>query len=397
MTNDFNDTFTETTTTGWGARIGQSIAGVFIGILLVPAAIALLYWNEGRAVAAISALNQGLHQVVEVRPDAVLPANDGKLVHLIGQVSTAMPARDLAFGVTGDGLLRLTRKVEMYQWKEDTSTNTQQSMGGSQATQTTYSYHRVWSASPINSGAFRHPPGHVNPVMPMSSVTFDSPAAVLGAYHLDPGVLDEMSDFTLLAVANPPSGPPYSQPFFPVKSYQVEGGGFYRGQDPANPAIGDLRVTFEAVHAQVFSVVASQVGSTLAPYHAANGYQIALLKFGVVNAAALFAEKTQEERIITWALRGVGFILMVIAFALMAGPVATLFAVVPFLEGIVEAGTFLVALTFAVPVTLATIAIAWAAHRPLIGAVLLAAALVSLLVLSRLHKANTPRAAPAAH
>lgn len=381
-----NDTFTETTRTGWGGRIGQSIAGVFIGVLLVPAAIILLYWNEGRAVEAMSALNQGLHQVVEASPDTALPANDGKLIHLMGPIRTATPARDPVFGVTGDDLLRLSRKVEMYQWKEDTSTSTSESMGGTKTTQTTYSYHRVWSDSAIDSGAFHHPSGHANPVMPIASARFGSSAATLGAYHVDPGVLDEISDFTPFEAANvsPPQG------------YQAQGGGFYRGQDSANPAIGDLRVTFEAVGSQVFSLVAAQVGDTLTPYHAANGYEIALIKPGAFTAVALFQEKRQEERMLTWILRGVGFILMVIAFALVAAPVATLFAVVPFLEGIVEAGTFVVALTFAIPLTLATIALAWAAHRPLIGGALLAAALVSLILLSRLHKPKAAQAVAAA-
>jgi hypothetical protein len=347
------DTFTETTTTGWGRRIGQSIAGVFIGILLVPVAIVLLYWNEGRAVEAISALNQGLRQVVEATPDAVLSANDGKLVHLIGQVSTTMPARDPAFAVSGDGLLRLRRKVEMYQWKEETNTTTQQSLGGSETTTTTYSYHRVWSENPIDSGAFHHPPGHVNPVMPMTSITFDTSAAMLGAYHVDRGVLEQISDLT-----------PFAPAIAPPQDYKAQGDTFYRSQDPANPAIGDLRVSFASVPSQVFSVVATQIGGTLTPYHAANGYEIALIKPGAQNASALFAEKKKEEGVITWVLRGVGFIVMLIAFALMAGPVATLFAVVPFFEGIVQAGTFLVALTLAIPVTLATIAIAWAGASP---------------------------------
>jgi hypothetical protein len=90
------DSFTETTTTSWGGRIGQSIIGVFIGILLIPTAIVLLYWNEGRAVEAISAPHQGLRQVVEATPDIILAANDGTLVHLTGQISTATPARDSA-------------------------------------------------------------------------------------------------------------------------------------------------------------------------------------------------------------------------------------------------------------------------------------------------------------
>jgi hypothetical protein len=392
---DDPDTFTETTTTGWGGRIGQSIVGVFVGILLVPVAIVLLYCNEGRAVEAISALDQGLHQVAEVTPDAVLPANDGRLVHLVGQISTTMPARDPAFAVSGDGLLRLRRKVEMYQWKEDANTTTQQSMGGSETTSTTYSYHRVWSETAIDSGAFHHPSGHVNPVMPMTSITFDTSAAMLGAYHVDRSVLDEISDFAPLAVANPPPSPPNSFPLFSAKSYQAEDGGFYQGRNPANPAIGDLRVSFASLPSQVFSIVATQIGGTLTPYHAANSSEIALIKPGAQSAAALFSEKKKEESAVTWVLRGVGFIVMLVAFALMATPMATLFAVVPLFEGIVEAGTLLVALTLAVPATLVTIAIAWAAHRPFIGGALLAAALGSLLLFSRLHKAKAPRAAPA--
>jgi hypothetical protein len=35
------DTFTETSTQGWGARIGQSFVGMLFGFLLMPAAIVL--------------------------------------------------------------------------------------------------------------------------------------------------------------------------------------------------------------------------------------------------------------------------------------------------------------------------------------------------------------------
>jgi len=51
----------------------------------------------------------------------------------------------------------------------------------------------------------------------------------------------------------------------------------------------------------------------------------------------------------------------------------------------VGAGAFLVALTLAVPITLVTIAIAWIAHRPLIGGGLLIAALAALFLLRRMH------------
>jgi hypothetical protein len=69
----------------------------------------------------------------------------------------------------------------------------------------------------------------------------------------------------------------------------------------------------------------------------------------------------------------------------MTQPLTMLFAVLPFLESLVGAGAFLVALTLAVPITLLTIAVAWIVHRPLIGIGLLAAGVAALFLLRKLH------------
>ena len=42
--------FTETSSQGFGSRLGSSLTGLLIGPLLVIGAIVLLCWNEGRAV-----------------------------------------------------------------------------------------------------------------------------------------------------------------------------------------------------------------------------------------------------------------------------------------------------------------------------------------------------------
>ena len=67
------DTFTETSTEGYGSRLGGSLMAALIGLILVPVAVVLLYWNEGRAVDAIRALNRGQAAIVEVN------ANDPKV------------------------------------------------------------------------------------------------------------------------------------------------------------------------------------------------------------------------------------------------------------------------------------------------------------------------------
>jgi hypothetical protein len=75
---------------------------------------------------------------------------------------------------------------------------------------------------------------------------------------------------------------------------------------------------------------------------------------------------------------------MLIGFICMTRPLTMLFAVLPFLESLVGAGAFLVAITLAVPITLLTISVAWIAHRPLIGGGLLLAAVAAWLLLRQM-------------
>ena len=378
-----NDSVTDVTTTGWLQRLLGSFVGALIGMLLVIGSVVLLWWNEGRAVDAIRALDQGARQVVEANATAVDPANNGKLVHLSGMMTARTPAKDAEFGIGGNDLLRLRRNVEMFQWTEQKTTHTQKNLGGSETTETTYNYRKEWSDRPVDSSHFREAGGHRNPVMPVHSATFDSPDVQLGPYRIDHGLLESVSAFQAFdptVAANSPA------------DYRKTGDMLYRGDDPANPAIGDIRIRYSAVPSQTMSVVAAQAGTALAPFGAANGYRIAFAEPGVVPAAAMFREKAHEEGVLTWILRAVGFALMLVAFLLMASPLTTLLGVIPFLETLADVGVFMLALLLALPLTLLVIALAWITHRPLIGGALLVAGFAIGYLLHRLHRARRPTA-----
>ena len=53
---DENDSYTEVTSTSWFSRLGDSFKGIGTGFLLIIAATALLWWNEGRTVRTGDAL-----------------------------------------------------------------------------------------------------------------------------------------------------------------------------------------------------------------------------------------------------------------------------------------------------------------------------------------------------
>jgi hypothetical protein len=354
---ELNNSITETTTTGWLSRMGSSLVGVLIGIVLLPCAIFLLSWNEGRAVTAATGLKRGLSTIVEVNADTVNPQNNSKLVYLNGILSGATPAVDPWNKLSAAGLLRLQRKIEMYQWLERESETTSNNIGGSQTTQKTYTYSLGWAETAVNSAQFKVPAGHQNPAMPLKSQTFDADPVKIGAFTLEKSLVRDLTNFEAVeTLTQAPAG------------YRVQGNMLYKGANPDQPALGDVRVTYSAIAAQTYSIAAQQNNNTLTTYQGTkNDYKIALIEPGVVSVQKLFADQASTEKLITWACRIGGFLLLLIGFNLIMGPLAMLVAFLPFLQGLVGAGTFFIALGLAIPITLITIAIAWIASRPLIG------------------------------
>jgi hypothetical protein len=364
---DLNNSLTETTTTGWLSRMGSSLVGVLIGMILLPCAIFLLSWNEGRAVTAATGLKRGLSSIVEVSADTVNPQNNSKLVYLNGTVSGATPALDPWNKLSATGLLRLQRRVEMYQWLERESETTSNNIGGSQTTQKTYTYSLGWAETAVNSAQFKVPAGHQNPAMPLKSQTFDANLVKIGAFTLEKSFVQDLTNFEAVeTLTQAPAG------------YRVQGSVLYKGANPDQPVLGDVRVTYSAIAAQTYSIAAQQNNGTLTTYHdAKNDYKIALIEPGVVSAQKLFADQASTEKLITWACRIGGFLLLLFGFNLIMGPLAMLVAFLPFLQGLVGAGTFFIALGLAIPITLITIAIAWIASRPLLGGAILLVAVAA--------------------
>src|SRR5579862_5861077 len=183
------NSYTTTTTTGFGSRIMNSFLGLLLGPVLVIGAIWLLGWNEGRAVQAIRGLAEAQSVLVESSAGSVNPGNDGKLVHVVGATSASAAIEDSDLGLSFDGQVAVDRNVEMYQWKEKKEEKTQDNTGGSQTTTTTYTYSQVWSDTPIDSSQFAHPEGHENPAMPFTSHKYAATDAKLGEFALDEATL----------------------------------------------------------------------------------------------------------------------------------------------------------------------------------------------------------------
>lgn len=362
-----NDNFTEVTSESWFSRLGGAIKGILIGIVLIIAALILLFWNEGRSVKEYETLQEGASSVVSVASDAVDPANVGKLIHTTGKADTKAVLSDPIFGVSANAL-QLRRVTEMYQWQETSQSETQKKLGGGEETKTTYSYAKTWSASAINSSNFRIPEEHQNPAtMPYESNTQVADAVSLGKFSLPSSLVERIDETKPLFI----QAADIKNTQLPT-GIKLQAGSFYSGADPATPQIGDQRITFEVVNPMEVSVIAKQVRNTLEPYTTSGGGEIELLETGIHSADAIIQHAQDSNVILTWILRLIGFILLVIGINMEFKVLSVIADVLPIAGDIIGAGTGIIAFLLAIIFALVTIATAWIFYRPLLAIILLA-------------------------
>jgi len=354
------DTFTEITNESWLGRIGSSFTGILIGVVLFIAAFPVLFWNEGRAVRRYQTLNEGAGRVISLPEARVSAEYDGQLVHVSGRAVTDEIVADPEFGVAVNAI-KLQRKAEMYQWKENKNRQTRKKLGGGTKTVTTYSYSKSWSSSLINSSSFKKPGGHQNPdSMPYRSEDFVAAEVFLGEFKLPRSLVGKINKSSILPVAD-------LADIDDRPNADFHGSGIYFGDNPSAPQIGDLRITYHIVAPTEVSIVAQQIGQSLEPYRAQAGGTIHMLNLGMVGAENMFQQAQRSNVMWTWIFRLGGFVLMLVGVAMILRPLSVIADVVPFLGSIVGAGAGILSFLIAAPFAFLTVAAAWLRYRPVIG------------------------------
>jgi hypothetical protein len=370
-----NDSYTEFSSQSWFSRIGESIKGILFGFILFVVAFPLLWWNEGRSVERYNSLKEGQGIVISVSADSINPANHGKLVHTQGMATTQETLTDDVFSVSV-AAIKLQRLVAMYQWKETEKTETHEEVGGTKTTKKTYTYTEGWSNSPISSNSFKQSSGHDNPPMLYKDQIFQAQNVSLGAFKLNPGQVSRLSgeqDFSVQGVDIPKK--------MAGKKMTVTGTGFYLGDNPTQPHIGDLQISFKVLKPANVSIVAQQQGDSFSAYQTQAGSDIDLLEMGLLTASAMFATAHTENTVMTWGIRVGGFLLMWIGLSMLLKPLSVLAAVVPFLGDLIAMGTGIFAFLLSLPCTMMVIAVAWIAYRPLLAGGLLTVAVLAVVAM----------------
>ena len=422
----------EVESVSWIKRLGNSFKGVLVGIVLLIAGFPVLFCNESRSVATAKRLDEGAGAVVSIAADKIDGANEGKLVHVSGLATTEETLSDPQFGVTAKAI-KLLREVEVYQWVEHSDTH-REKRGDKEVEVTTYTYTQEWCEKPVDSQRFNEK-GHDNApaVLPFTErevfaakvtlgaftlsaqdirritgeaplelpADYKVPESVAGAQFLNGTVYIPVAEVVPSAVAavaaaivdtNAVASATNAVAAAVTNAVAAAAAPAVARRDVAQqPKVGDLRVKFKAIVPHDISIVERQTGSTLAPWTASDGEDISLMASGIRSAEQMFAKAKSANKVFTWIIRLVGFLMMFVGLKMILGPLATLVDAIPILNGIVAMGVSLVAFLLAAVLALVTIAVSWIVVRPVLGiALLVAAGAIAAFIVMKKKQSGAP-------
>ena len=361
---------------GFGTRIGNSVKGIFGGIIFILIGIGLLIFNEVNSVRNIKKVKELRESYVEVKSDVVNKEYEGKLIVTSGKLDFAdQELKDETFNITIKTPI-MERKVEMYQWKE-TKTETDEKV--------TYEYEKVWDDSVIKSSEFKDASSHSNPTsMPYNSGSKRADSLKVGAYKLSDSVQNKVgTNHTLnnFEGANIPEG------------YEVKGEYITNTKNTSSPEIGDIRISFTYGDYNEVTVMGKQSGEVVGDYKTSNGKTVSVFEDGVKTGEELIDDIATTDSIIRWVLRLVGAILIIAGVGSLFGILKTVSSYVPILGGLVNGVIGLISILIGLAISFVVIAITWVVVRPLLGILLLviAGAIIALVVtFIKKKKKNAP-------
>ena len=388
--------YTETTTTTYGQRVKKSFGGIGSGILLFIVGTILLWWNEGRAVKTTKMLNEAAGVTVEMTDIGTIdPQFDGKLVHATGMTATIDSLIDSDFGV-GVTAVKFNRKVEYYQWVENSKSQTKDKIGGGQETVTTYTYEKKWVNSPVASENF-HDPEYQGANRIRIAIDDLSQTAEDDILDIVGNCCDRLTKSQISSISG---DQPYvfsekdseriSNELFKEEcqvdttlTVKVQNNVISFGSNSGTPQVGDVRVTFTKVLPGEVSLMAQVSGDTFVPFTAKNGKSFSVLEMGVKSADQMYEGQHSANKIWLWILRILGIFLVIGGLKGIFGFIETLAKVVPFIANIIGAGVGLVCSLVGFAWSFIVIAIAWLAYRPVLGISLIVIAVALVIFLAR--------------
>ena len=371
------DQYTKVIHHSWGSRIVQSIIGVLLGIITFLGSFFVLYWNEGRVD-----LSKVAETAIEIQSDSKAPAEaDSQLVSTSGELKINETLGDTY--LKSGNYVAVRRISEMYAWDEAEHHETERNTGGSETKTITYTYSKVWTDHPEDSGYFEIQAGHENPVKSIEGQINRVNEGTIGEYKLN-----------MQTISLPPFSPINLTPDTAIETADVKRVSeryLYKGKGTMeSPQIGDVRISYEVVKPLSYSTVFGRLDlgqSRITTYKEDNAQLYRLFAEGREES---IARLSSEHNLTTWLLRLGGFLLMWIGLMLILKPLSVILDVLPFLGSISRFGVGLATFLVSLALSIVTIMISMILHS-LIAVVLAAVAiLIAAFVIIKNKKEAQP-------
>ena len=255
------------------------------------------------------------------------------------------------------------RKVEMYQWDEESRDNDNT---------TEYTYKKDWVVGVVDSSNFKYKSGHENP----TSIPYDNERYAVD--ELKVGVYKLSSSFNSLLNTNQTYND-FTNATIP-EGYKVYKNYLIKSANPDNPQIGDVRISFVYAYYKDVTVLGKLNNDVITEYVTKENTEIKDFAIGTHNGDYIITQMEKSNKIFKWVLRLIGTVLIIGGIKAFFGPLTTLTSYVPIFGNLVNGATGLISTFIGLAISLIVIAISWIVFRPVLGIGLLVGAVILIVL-----------------
>lgn len=355
-----SDKVTVTENISYGSRLKSALLGLIIWPILIIGSCILLWSNEYNSASTISNVNEWRKNINEASSNSINKELDWKFIHTSWQV-IGEEISDSNFWITVSWAI-LDRKVEMYQWKEKSSTQTQENMWWSQTNTTTYTYIKEWSDEKIDSSWFNQVNWHENiKNWQYENTKIKSKVIKLWEYILSDSMSNLLQTNSKVIITNWNIN---NSTWITSNSDFI-----YIWKDPLNPNIWDMKISFSYLpNNTVISVLWEQNTNWIIWDYKWN---LSRIEIWQKTSNEMFDNILIENKFLTWIIRLIGLFAMYFWFTLLFKILPTLWAFIPFIWNIIWFWTWIIAFLLTLVLGWLTIAIAWFSSRPMVSIVII--------------------------
>ncbi|XP_026323914.1 transmembrane protein 43 homolog isoform X2 [Hyposmocoma kahamanoa] len=374
----------------------QTWLTTLMSLILFSGVTYFLIWTESQTIQSNLMLEElvSAAESIDVHTPDDSARYEGKVVHVVGPLQILEPLSEPDYNIHVQAV-KLRKRVQMYQWIEESSEQETFLSEPAEETHKTYSYYKDWRDDVVDSNLFYIRPGHHNPTsMPMFSETHIADNVKIGWLYLGLDVKRKVNDYyEIWSDSRPERG-----------DIKLHSGFYYHGESALKHEVGDLRIHFSYAGREddIYTAVGIVERSTLQPYSPANFPTvdpISILRKGSYSLKQLHDLERREGAIHTWKYRLLGFV-QVFASAMTLHPDwLTIFLKCKWISSTLRRCSRLWAnLVLSFSYTLVVISIPWLIHKPAFGALVLGFAALPILhystILTRQEATSEPPPRP---